>query len=547
MNARTLAMPLLLIALVAFASLIQAQEKRRAPLLRGMGAHHHAVTTDSRLAQRYFDQGLILSFAFNHGEAQRSFLQAAELDPDCAMCWWGAAWVLGPNINTAMASEKVPEAWRLLQKAQAAAKGASPRERAYIEALAERYGPKALENRHPRDRGFAEAMAEVAANYPDDLDAQVIHAEALMDTTPWDYWLEGGRPKPVTRRVLATLNDVLRRAPDHPMANHLMIHTVEAAHPLQGLEEAKRLEDLVPGAGHLVHMPAHIYIRLGRYHEATSANLRAIAADRRYLEEVSSSRVYRLGYVPHNYHFGWATATLEGRSKLAIRLAREMAELIDEHAMRERPLSTLQHYWITPVYALVRFGHWDEVLAWPQPAEDLVYPRGVRHYARGMAFTRQGDSGAAHQELNRLNALRDDPSLKWVAVWDINKSRHILDIAFHALAGELAAAEGDIEQAIESLQQAVKQEDALRYDEPPTWHYPARQSLGAVLLEAGRPERAEKVYRADLARFPENGWSLFGLLQALRRQGKTIAARAVQRRFLEAWRHSDVILTGSRF
>lgn len=536
------------IILIAVASASQAQaDVGRAPLFEGLGDHHHAVTTDSELAQRYFDQGLVLAFGFNHAEAHRSFMQAAELDPDCAMAWWGAAWVLGPNINTAMDPARAPEAWELLRKAQAAAEGASPREKAYIQALAERYGPEALDDRSSRDRAFAKAMAKVAENYPDDMDAQVIYAEALMDTTPWDYWLEGGEPKPVTKTVLSTLKGVLRRAPDHPMANHLMIHAVEAAYPVQGLEEAERLEDLVPGAGHLVHMPAHIYIRTGRYHEATLANLRAIEADRRYLEQVDAQGVYPLGYVPHNYHFGWATATLEGRSELAIELAREMAGMVDRESMRQRPLTTLQHYWITPVYALVRFGRWDEILARPEPAKDLVYPRAVWHYARGMAYTRKGDLDAARKELGMLNELRDDPSLKWVTVWDINKSRHILRIASHALEGEIDATAGDYETAIESLRRAVESEDTLNYDEPPTWHYPTRQSLGAVLLQAGKPERAEAVYREDLATFPENGWSLFGLMKALRRQGKTERARDVERRFREAWRHADVVLTESRF
>jgi tetratricopeptide (TPR) repeat protein len=519
----------------------------QAPLLAGLGDHNHPVTTDSEQAQRYFDQGLILAFGFNHAEAYRSFRQAAEIDPDCAMAWWGAAWVLGPNINAAMDPAQVPRAWELLQKARAAAGEASAREQAYINALAKRYGPEALADRSSRDRAFAEAMGRVAERFPDDLDARVIHAEALMDTTPWDYWRADGAPKAVTRTILAALQAVLRRQPDHPMANHLLIHAVEAAHPLQGLEEAKRLEDLVPGAGHLVHMPAHIYIRLGRYHEATRANLRAIEADRRYLAQVDTQGAYPLAYVPHNYHFGWATATLEGRSELALRLAREMADMVDEEAMRRRPLTTLQHYWITPLYALVRFGRWEEILARPEPAEDLIYPRAVWHYARGMAYTRQGRLEAARAELRKLDTLRADPSLQWVTVWDINKSRHILEIAAYALAGELAAAEGDYPAAIRSLKRAVAREDALNYDEPPTWHYPVRQSLGAVLLEAGRPKRAEAVYRADLKRFPDNGWSLYGLLASLRRQGKTVEAEAVQRRFREAWRHADVTLTASRF
>ncbi len=531
-----------------FAPAVLAQEQaHRAPLFDGLGTHHHDVITDSDLAQQYFDQGLVLAFGFNHGEAHRSFLQAAREDSSCAMCWWGAAWVLGPNINAAMNPADAPEAWRLLKNAQSVANGVSPREKAYVSALSKRYGPEPLEDRSPRDRAFAEAMETVARQYPDDLDAKVLYAEALMDLTPWDYWLEDGTPRAITDTVLTVLGEVLRHNPDHPMANHLMIHAVEALRPAQGLEEARRLEDLVPGVGHLVHMPAHIYIRLGQYHEATAANLRAIDADRRYLQQVDAQGVYRLAYVPHNYHFGWATATLEGRSGLAIRLAREMSSMVDTSAMRERSLTTLQHYWITPVYALVRFGRWKQIIQEPEPAEDLIYPRAIWHYARGMAYTRGGVVDSARLHLKELDRLRKDSTLQWVTVWDLNKSQHILQIASLALSGELAAAEGRHETAIHALEQAVEREDALNYDEPPTWHYPTRQSLGAILLAAGHPARAEEVYRQDLARFPENGWSLYGLLQALRAQGNVEDAEAVARRFHEAWRHADVVLTSSRF
>ncbi|WP_404364006.1 tetratricopeptide repeat protein [Marinobacter sp.] len=518
----------------------------RAPLFEKLGDHHHPITTDSELAQRYFDQGLILAFGFNHPEAHRSFLQAAELDPDAAMAWWGAAWVLGPNINVAMDPEDAPKAWELLQKAQAVAAKVSAREQAYISALAKRYGPEAMEDRTPRDDAFANAMGQVAADYPEDLDAQVIYAESLMDLMPWDYWQDSGKPKPRSETVINTLKSVLRRNPEHPHANHLLIHAVEAEHPTQGLKAADRLEDLVPGAGHLVHMPAHIYIRVGRYHDATQANLRAIEADREYLEQVDPQSVYRLGYVPHNYHFGWSTATFEGRSDLAIRLAREMADMVDPETMRQRPLTTLQHYWITPVYAYVRFGKWEQILNLEEPAEDLVYPRAVYHYARGMAYTRMGNRKAALTELAWLDKLRVDPSLKWVTVWDINKSRHILEIASHSLAGEIAAAEGNFPVAIDLLERAVVREDALNYDEPPTWHYPTRQALGAVLLQANQPAQAEQAYRQDLQQFPENGWSLFGLMKSLRRQGNSQEAEKVQGRFSEAWQHTDLILTDSR-
>ncbi|MFP4308764.1 MAG: tetratricopeptide repeat protein [Desulfococcaceae bacterium] len=517
-----------------------------APLFEGLGDHRHPAATDSKRTQRYFDQGLVLGFGFNHAEAHRSFLQAAEIDPDRAMAWWGAAWVPGPNINAAMDSQNAPKAWRLLRKAKSAAARAGDREKAYIDALAHRYGPEPMDDRSSRGAAFARAMGAVADRYPEDMDARVIYAEALMDLSPWDSWRENGEPKEVTRKILSALNGFLRRAPKHPMANHQKIHAVEAAHPLQRLEEAKRLENLVPGAGHLVHMPAHLYTRVGRYHDATRTNQRAIAADKRHLAQVDAQGAYRLAHVPHNCHFGWATGAFEGRRELALRLSREMADMVDPETMRKRPWTTLQQYWITPLYALVRFGKWDQILAWDSPAEDLPYPRSVWHYARGTAFARRGELDAARDELGKLEQTRKDASLKWATVWDSNKSRHILDIASHVLQGEIAAA-GDFEASIEALTHAVAREDALNYDEPPTWHFPTRQALGAVLLETGKPKRAETAYREDLKKYPENGWSLFGPLDALRRQGKTEAAADVERRFREAWRHAEIVLTASRF
>jgi hypothetical protein len=294
-------------------------------------------------------------------------------------------------------------------------------------------------------------------------------------------------------------------------------------------------------------MPSHIYIRVGDYHEASAANLRAIEADEKHMMQVERHGEYKLAYVPHNYHFLWATATFEGRSEMAINSAREMANLVDTSLMRTRGLTTLQHYWITPLYALVRFGKWDEILAWQEPADDLIYPRAVWHYARGMAMTRKQDFEAADSELASLDQLRDDESLKWVTVWDINKSRHILAIAYYALAGELEFSRGNHENGIKRMIEAVALEDSLNYDEPPTWHYPTRQSLAALYLESGNYELAEETYLEDLKRFPNNGWSLYGLLETLRMQGKDALAAEVQKRFYESWLFADVILTSSRY
>lgn len=537
---------LLVLTLVGTTSVLAQSGERIAPLLDGMGDHHHPITTDDSMAQRYFDQGLILAWAFNHAEAARSFREAARRDPGCAMCYWGEALVLGPNINAGMPDENVPKAFAALQKAQKHASNATEREQAYIEALSARYAEDPPDDRSPLDRAYADAMRELARQYPDDPDAQVLYGEALMDTTPWDYWQDNGEPKPVTDTIIATFESVMEDHPNHPGANHLYIHTVEAQHPEWGVKQAERLEDLVPGAGHLVHMPSHIYIRVGRYHEGSLANERAIDADSAYVTQCHAQGLYPVAYLPHNYHFLWATATLEGRSQRAIEAARSMAAKIDTSKMRDPGLGTLQHYWITPLYALVRFGKWDTILDRKKPAEDLIYPTAVWHYARATAFIATDRLDRAETELGRLRALLDHPELKEVTVWDINTTAHIMRIAAKVVAGELAAARGSYAKAIRHLKEGVRLEDDLNYDEPPTWHHPVRQTLGAVLLEADRPADAEEVYREDLERFPKNGWSLYGLKESLRAQGKTREAAEVERRFREAWQYADVSLASSR-
>lgn len=524
---------------------------RTAPLLEGMGTHHHAISTKNPLAQRYFDQGLVLAYGFNHAEAARSFREAARLDPGCAMCWWGVALVQGPNINAKMEEAAVTEAWDALRKAQALAPKAGEKERAYIETLSTRYSESPSADRAALDQEYADAMRRLAWRFPEDTDAATLFAEALMDTMPWAYWEKGGekdgQPKPATREVLAALEGVLARDPNHPGANHFYIHAVEAARPELGIAAAERLESLVPAAGHLVHMPSHIYIRVGRYHDASVANQRAMEADKSYATQCHAQGIYPLAYMPHNHHFLWAAATFEGRSALALEAAREMAAGIDHHTMREDGLGTLQHYQITPLYALVRFGRWDEILKAPEPEADLVYPRAVWHYARGMAFARTGRPDEADREREKVRTLAAEPAMAKMTVWDINTVTDLLKVADNILAGETAAARRDWDAAVRHLEAAVAAEDALNYDEPPPWHFPSRQILGAVLLEAGRPADAERVYEEDLKNFPENGWSLNGLHRSLVAQGKKEEAAKAEARFREAWKHADVTLTASRF
>lgn len=518
-----------------------------APLFTGMGTHHHAITTKSTQAQRYFDQGLVLAYGFNHAEAARSFRQAIKLDPNCAMCNWGLAYVLGPNINATMEDDAVPESYAAIQQAIKLANKSTESEQAYINALNKRYTNKLLEDRSALDLAYAKAMAQVTQKYPDDMDAATIYAEALMDTMPWDYWTEAGKPKPEAQKVLDTLESILEREPNHPGANHLYIHAVEAVKPKQAISAADRLGNLVPGSGHLVHMPSHIYIRVGRYHDAAVANQKAIAIDQNYVTQCNAQGIYPIAYMPHNHHFLWFAATMEGDSELAIEAGKNVARMVDPAMMREPGMGTLQHFSIIPIFTMIRFGQWDEILATPQPDADLKYPTGVWHYARGLAFNAKGETVQAKVELEALGLLAHDPELETVTIWDINTTQDILKVATEVLTGEIAAAEGKKPRAIAHLRQAVKLEDALNYGEPADWSIPARQYLGAALLQARRYDAAEKAYREDLAIYPDNGWSLYGLVQSLQVQDRNTEADNIQQQFDSAWQYADIRLTASKF
>jgi tetratricopeptide (TPR) repeat protein len=546
MKTRVAIILLTALALGAVQSAVGAEDQVVAPLLEGMGKHHHPITTEDPMVQRYFDQGLVLAYGFNHAEAARSFREAIRRDPECASCYWGLSYVLGPNINSMMNAEDLPEAWKALQKAIALVDDASEQEQAYIRALQTRYTEDLPDDRSHLDVAYADAMRKVARRYPKDTDAGTLLAEALMDTTPWDYWREDGKPKPETVEIMETLETVMDSDPNHPGANHLYIHIVEAQRPEMGVEAADRLGELVPGAGHLVHMPSHIYIRMGRYHDASVANQKAIAADDDYVTACRKQGLYPVMYMPHNHHFLWAAASIEGRSELAISAARDIARKQDLDVARQPGLTSLQHYWITPVYALTRFGKWEAILEEPAPPDDLIYPLGVWHYARGLALTRLGRLDEAKAELARVTEIAANPELELVTVWDLNTTDNLIAIAREVLSGEIAAAQGDYETAIRHLEAGVEIEDSLVYDEPPTWHAPVRLNLGAVLLAAGRPAEAEKIYRENLETFPHNGWALFGLEQSLEAQGKADEATAIAGQFKQAWQHADIELASSR-
>jgi tetratricopeptide (TPR) repeat protein len=522
------------------------QPKVQAPLFNDLGTYSVPITTSVPMAQRFFDQGLTLTYGFNHAEAIRSFREAARLDPQCAMCYWGIAFALGPNINMPMVDEAVPEAHSAAEKALQLSRHASPREQALIRALVNRYAPPPVKDRSALDRAFADAMREVMRQFPDDAEAQTLFAESLMDLSPWDYWLPNGDPKPATREMIAALERVLAATPNHPGANHLYIHVVEASvNPDRAVAAADRLGPLAPGAGHLVHMPSHIYIRVGRYHDAAVANIKAGEADTSYIAQCQAQGVYPLLYHPHNWHFLWAAATFAGKKEWAERGALRTRELMGTH-QHDDPMfgPYIQHFWLTPLYHQVRFGEWDQILAASDPP-DLPYPRAIWHYARGMAYAGRGDVKLARQELLAMQPYVEDPTLAGVQVSIRNNARQLAAIARLVLAGTVEERDGKLDRAIEILGEARDLEDALGYNEPEDWHYPVRQILGAVQLEAGKAADAERTYREELARHRENGWSLFGLQQSLSAQERTEEAAAVGRRLTTAWAGADIQLTAS--
>ena len=517
-----------------------------APRLQKLGDHKFPVTTSSPRAQLFINQGLMLAYGFNHAEAARSFREAARLDPNCAMAYWGMALVMGPNINMPMPSEAEAKVYEMIQKAVALKSNASERERAYIDALAKRYSPEEEPNRAMLDRSYAEAMRQLHERYPDDLDAATLYAEALMDLRPWNYWTRDMQPYPETLEIHRVLESVLARNPNHPGAIHYYIHSVELGRPELAEAGAERLWKLAPGAGHLVHMPSHIFRRVGRYSDASRSNEDAIAADEDYITQCRAQGVYPLAYYPHNIHFLWDSATMEGRSHVAIKAARKSASSIPDGAWREVPL--LHQFLVAPLFAYTRFGKWDLILNEPRPPEESPFWTGVWHYARGLAFTATGKPDQAARELSSLENIAAEKSLDGFRVtFSRNGAKAILEIAVEVLAGEMAAKRGDYDKAIARLHRAILLEDNLIYNEPPDWHVPARQLLGAVLLEAGRASEAEAIYWQDLQLNRENGWSLFGLMQSLRAQSKEEQAVLVEERFRKAWSQADVTLIASRF
>ncbi len=517
----------------------------RPVLYDSLGSYSYRVTTASPDAQRWFDQGLRLVYGFNHQEAQRAFSEASRLDPSCAMCYWGIAMTEGSNYNSPTDADREKRALAAVQEAQRRAAPAAPPERAMIGALARRHSADPAMKREALDLAYTDAMRQVARQFPDDLEASTFFADAMMNLRPWNLWTPDGAPQPGTEEIVLTLERVLAKNPEHPGAIHLYIHAVEASQtPGRAEAPADRLARLMPGAGHIVHMPSHIYWRVGRYADAVTSNTAAVQADRAYFKTAAPSPIYRGLYYPHNIDFIWQAASMEGNSAATIRAAGEFAAAAPAEMIKQMP--DMETAPVAPIVALVRFGRWDEVLRQPAPPTAWTYTSGAWRYARGRAFTAKGQLAEAARELGELEAiLKSVPPERTVAFFF--RAQNMLQMAANVLAGEMAAKAGDGASAERLLRAAVAEQDTHWFTEPPPWYFPVRQSLGAVLLQAGRAGDAELVYREDLRRNPDNGWSLFGLAQSLRAQGKTAEAAQVDERFKKAWAQADVTLSASRF
>ena len=513
----------------------------RVPLYPDLGSHHHPITTVSPVAQAYFDQGLRLQYAFNHPEAIRSYRAALEEDPSCAMCWWGIALAAGHNINQPLTGEANQEAYHAAKVAQAMSAGVSPLERELIEAIGERYSRDPSRDRATLDAAYARAMGDVLVRHPDNADVRTLRAAALMNLSPWNYWegpFRDRKPRRGTEEILTLLERTVEAAPEHPGACHYFIHLVEAALPERAVGCAERLAALMPGAGHLVHMPGHIYIRVGRYADAVRQNEHAVHSDERMIPDIGMQTVYTGGYYPHNYHFMAFAATMAGMSEKALGAARLVSTRIPDEIARDT-------YWIQnavvfPQLTLLTFGRWREVLLQPAPSPVLEQATVMHRYAQGVAHAALGDVAAAHEIMEALRA----EARPHEGAMAQNPVPHI---AWRVLAGEIDMRSGRPGDAVAHLEAAAAIEDQLLYDEPPLWYRPVRQVLGRAYQEAGRAADAERAYREDLDKFRENGWSLRGLASSLKAQGRDREAREVEERFRAAWAGADVQLRGSSF
>ncbi len=504
------------------------------PVYRDLGRMSFKLDHASPRVQAYFDQGLRLSFAFNHAEAQRAFQAAQKLDPGCALCFWGEALILGPNINVPMAPEANAPAWAALQRAVALKDKLPARERALVEALQTRYAAEPPADRAPLDAAYADAMQRVAAQFPGEDLMQTLHAEAAMDTQPWDYWdAAGAKPKGRAADIVAALETVLKRNPSHAGAIHLYIHAVEASTtPDRALAPARRLAAQMPGAGHIVHMPAHIYFRVGLYREALEANRQAIAVDEAYFKRSPSDPTYRSAYYPHNIHFLMVSAQMGGAARTAIEAAAKLDAALPDDVIRA--FAVMQPVKAAPYTTHAQFSRPEVILKLPAPADEFVLVRVFYHYARALAQAERRDLAAARQEIAAIEALEKGADFKPFDAWGV-PALAITQTARLVAAARLADAQGDLAGAATALEQAVAIEEGLAYTEPAYWYYPVRQSLGAVRLRQGRLDEAEQALRDSLVRVRNNGWALAGLAEVYRKRGDKAAEKSARQALSKAW------------
>ncbi len=513
-------------------------------LFEGMGTHARQVTTSSAQAQKYFNQGLVFTFAFNHDEAIKSYTEAARLDPEMAMAWWGIALCNGPHINNAsMDEDHSKAAWDALQKALALRDKASPPERELIDALRRRYAdpaggnlPLSSHDRAPYDRAYADAMKIVYSKYKFDADIGTLYAESQMDLRPWDLWSHDGQPRPETPEIVKVLEFTLKAAPQHPGANHLYIHTVEASpNPEKAVPSAERLGKIAPAAGHLVHMPAHIFARVGRWEDAAESNRVAIKADAAYRKMSPRQGFYNV-YMAHNHGFLSFACMMEGRSKEAIQAARDMVAGVPKEFI-ENAAGVIDGYLPITMEVLMRFGRWEEMLKEPEPDQRLLICKAIRHFGRCIAYANTGRMAEAEKERELFRAAAAAvPEDRKVGNSD---SKSVMKLGGLVADGEMAYKRGSVDEAVKLLREAAVVEDTLNYNEPPDWMVPARHALGAILLAEGRAKESEEVYREDLKKWPENSWSLYGLSQSLRKQNSPEYA-ATYERFRKASAHADM-------
>ena len=511
-----------------------ADDSAGPPLWEGLGSLSYPITTDSEMAQRYFDQGLRLAYAFNHAEAYRAFKKAQELDPGCAICFWGEAFVLGANINAPMEGDAVQPAFVALTNAKARAAGASARERALIDALAARYASDPDADPAALAGAYADAMAGVHAQYPDDQDIAVLFADALMNTSPWDYWeLDGRTLKGRLGEAAAALEGVLAENPDHPGAIHMYIHLTEAsATPEKAEPHADRLAALMPAAGHIVHMPSHTYYRVGRYLDSLKTNVAAVQADEAYLTQVQATGAYPYGYYPHNIHFVLVSAQMAGDAEHMLWAAERLDGKIPDEVAAE--VGWIQVILPAPYFAHAQFSPPDVVLGLEDPGDKFPFVKAMWHYARGVAQAAEGDLDAARAEAAQIAEINQSADFEMLLAWAV-PAPDVLRIARHVLEGRIAQAEGNFDRAIQEFEVAVQIQDSLPYLEPEYWYYPVRQSLGAALLMAGRAEEAIEAFRAALIDAPNNGWALYGLMQAYDAQGDQLGKAETEKLFTRAW------------